>query len=67
LVVGALAGRKLITARFDAAGTAVAAGPTQALENIAQYRAVVRGPDGFLYIATNGAAPNDQIWRVRAQ
>ncbi|MBS2014597.1 MAG: PQQ-dependent sugar dehydrogenase [Deltaproteobacteria bacterium] len=66
LVIGMLAGRRLVSARPDAAGTGTSAGPTDAFANQAQFRAVVRGPDGNLYIATNGAAPNDQIWRVRS-
>jgi len=66
IAVGMLAGRRLVTARIDTAGTATADGPTNAFTNVAQFRAVVRGPDGHLYVATNGSAPNDQIVRIRA-
>lgn len=67
LAVGMLAGRRLVTALFNTAGTGTLAPPTNALTNIARLRSVVRGPDGHLYIAVNGLAPNDAIWRVRAE
>lgn len=66
IAVGMLAGRRLVTARIDTAGTGTADGPTNAFANVTQFRAVVRGPDGHLYAATNGSAPNDQIVRIRA-
>jgi len=61
-----LAGRRMVSARIDAGGTAVVGTPSDALVNQAQFRAVVRGPDGNLYVAINGLAPNDQIWRLRS-
>jgi glucose/arabinose dehydrogenase len=67
IVVGMLAGRRVVSARFDTPGIRTVTGPTNAFVGVSQIRAVTRGPDGFLYVATNGSAPNDQIWRVRVQ
>lgn len=66
IVVGMLAGRRLVTGRINQSGEGLVGTVTDAIQNVSQIRAVVRGPNGDLYVATNGVAPNDQIWRVRS-
>ncbi len=58
LAVGIMGGQRLVLLTLDAGGAATAA------ENVAlpaaRYRALVQGPDGNLYVATDAG----EIWRV---
>jgi glucose/arabinose dehydrogenase len=43
------------------------ASSVRALELGQRIRAVTQGPDGALYVATDGRAGGDEIWRVVAR
>jgi glucose/arabinose dehydrogenase len=58
LAVGVMAAERLVIIGFDAGGNAVSA--TDATLDVAEYRSLVQGPDGALYIATD----EGEIWRV---
>lgn len=65
LAIGLLAGRRLVLGELRPEGLAPPLSQSSELVGSAQLRAVVRGPDGDLYIATSAAAPGGEIWRVR--
>lgn len=58
LAVGLMGGQRLVILELNASGNAVSA--TDATIQAARYRALVQGPDGNLYIATDAG----EIWRV---
>lgn len=58
LAVGVMGAQRLVIIELDAAGAVVGAG--DATLQAARYRSLVQGPDGDLYIATDGG----EIWRV---
>lgn len=58
LAVGVMGGQRLVILELNAAGAVVGAG--DATLQAARYRSLVQGPDGDLYIATDGG----EIWRV---
>lgn len=58
LAVGIMGGQRLVILNLDAAGFAV--GTTDASLPAVRYRALVQGPDGDLYVATDAG----EIWRV---
>lgn len=62
LLVGVMADLRLDVLHLDDAGTALAGRASADLPR-ARYRALVQGPDGQLYVATDGG----EIWRVAAQ
>jgi glucose/arabinose dehydrogenase len=49
---------------LNAAGTALTASPVTALARGVRLRSAVQGPDGALYIATDGANATGAIWRI---
>lgn len=59
LLVGIMGGTRLVLLTLNAAGTVTAAEDVTTLP-AARYRSLVQGPDGNLYIATDGG----EIWRV---
>lgn len=58
LAVGIMGANRLVILQLDSAGMTTAA--TNASITAARYRSLVQGPDGNLYIATDGG----EIWRV---
>lgn len=58
LLVGVMGGQRLVLLRINASGALVSASDVSL--TAARYRSLVQGPDGNLYIATDGG----QIWRV---
>jgi glucose/arabinose dehydrogenase len=63
LVVGLLAGRRVQVLRLSDDGRAVLLS-ARALEFGDRIRGVTQGPDGALYVATDGKTGGDEIWRV---
>ncbi len=63
LVVGLLAGRRVQVLRLSADGRSVLLA-ARALEFGDRIRAVTQGPDGALYVATDGKSGGDEIWRL---
>jgi glucose/arabinose dehydrogenase len=57
-------GQRLLVMHLDAAGTALTAAPVTALARDVRLRAAVQGPDGALYVVTDGANGTGAIWRV---
>jgi glucose/arabinose dehydrogenase len=69
LVVGCLdgspdVGQRLLVMHLDAGGTALTTAPVTALARGVRLRSAVQGPDGALYIVTDGGAGTGAIWRV---
>lgn len=62
LLVGVMADLRLDVLQFDDAGTTLASRVTAALPRV-RYRSLLQGPDGHLYVATDGG----DIWRVSPQ
>jgi aldose sugar dehydrogenase len=63
LAVALLSGRRLEILRFDAAGTT--ATNTRVLDTLNErLRHVQTGPDGALWVLTDGKAGGDEIWRL---
>jgi aldose sugar dehydrogenase len=63
LAVGFMAGTRLQILTFDAAGAVT--GTASAFGTLGtRIRAVVLGPDGNLYLSTDGKSGGDEIWRV---
>jgi glucose/arabinose dehydrogenase len=57
-------GQRLLVLHLDEAGTALAAPPVGALARGIRLRAAVQGPDGALYVVTDGNDGDGAIWRV---
>ena len=63
LAVGFMAGARLQILILDVAGAVT--GSTTAFGSLGtRIRAVVLGPDGSLYLSTDGKSGGDEIWRV---
>ncbi|CAN5363398.1 PQQ-dependent sugar dehydrogenase [soil metagenome] len=63
LIVATLSGQELEILTFDAAGTTASAIKFPNLPT-ARYRVALQGPDGNLYILTDGMSGGDEIWRL---
>lgn len=63
LLVAMLAGRRVQVLQLAADGRTVTL-QARALEFGERLRAVTQGPDGALYVATDGKSGGDEIWRV---
>jgi glucose/arabinose dehydrogenase len=57
-------GQRLLVMHLDAGGTALSASPVTALARGVRLRSAVQGPDGALYIATDGSGGTGAIWRI---
>jgi glucose/arabinose dehydrogenase len=57
-------GQRLLVMHLDARGTTLTAAPVTALARDVRLRAAVQGPDGALYVVTDGANGTGAIWRV---
>jgi glucose/arabinose dehydrogenase len=57
-------GQRLLVLHLDATGTGLTAPPVTALNLGVRLRAAVEGPDGNLYVVTDGDAGTGEIWRV---
>jgi glucose/arabinose dehydrogenase len=57
-------GQRLLVLHLDEPGTALAAPPVSALARGVRLRAAVQGPDGALYVVTDGNDTTGAIWRV---
>ncbi|MCU0635846.1 MAG: PQQ-dependent sugar dehydrogenase [Gemmatimonadaceae bacterium] len=62
LVVSLLSGRRAEVLRLNADGTTATNTPILSVGD--RIRAVTQGPDGSLYVLTDGKAGGDEIWRV---
>jgi glucose/arabinose dehydrogenase len=67
LAVASLGDRTLRVMQLTSDGSAVAGQVTTLFAGQERLRAVVQGPDGALYLATDGRPGGDQLWRVTAQ
>lgn len=66
LVVSYMAGRRLDVLRLNADGSVQSR--TRVFNTLGvRLRAVTMGPDGALYVSTDGKSGGDEIWRVTAQ
>ncbi len=65
LLVGMLAGERAIVVPLDAAGTGTTGPASHTLASRSRLRAVVQGPDGFVYVALD-TTPG-VVWRVSAE
>ncbi|CAN5335526.1 hypothetical protein BH09PSE6_BH09PSE6_31420 [soil metagenome] len=63
LIVATLSGTELEILTFDAAGTTASAIKFPNLPTV-RYRVAVQGPDGNLYVLTDGMSGGDEIWRL---
>jgi glucose/arabinose dehydrogenase len=67
LVIAMLSGRRLEVLRLTADGNGTL-GTAPLFDTLGQrLRFVVQGPDGALYVGTDGRAGGDEIWRVTPQ
>ncbi len=57
-------GQRLLVMHLNNAGTALSAPPVTALARGVRLRSAVQGPDGALYVVTDGANGAGAIWRV---
>jgi glucose/arabinose dehydrogenase len=57
-------GQRLLVMHLSAAGTALTASPVTALARGVRLRSAVQGPDGALYVVTDGNNGTGAIWRV---
>lgn len=67
LAVASLGDRNVRILQLSADGLSTVGMPQTIFGGMERLRAVVQGPDGALYLATDGRAGGDQIWRVTAQ
>jgi aldose sugar dehydrogenase len=67
LAVGSLGDRNVRVLTLSADGTTIVGMPQTIFGGMERIRAVVQGPDGALYLTTDGRAGGDQLWRVTAQ
>ena len=57
-------GQRLLVMRLNAAGTALVEPAITALARGVRLRAAVQGPDGDLYVVTDGTSGAGAIWKV---
>jgi glucose/arabinose dehydrogenase len=57
-------GQRLLVMHLNSAGTALTSAPVVALARGARLRSAVEGPDGNLYVVTDGADGAGAIWEV---
>jgi aldose sugar dehydrogenase len=57
-------GQRLLIMKLNAAGTALVQAPTTVLNLAVRLRVAVQGPDGNLYVVTDGANGAGAIWKV---
>jgi aldose sugar dehydrogenase len=57
-------GQRLLVMHLNGGGTALTASPVTALARGVRLRSAVQGPDGALYVVTDGANGTGAIWRV---
>jgi glucose/arabinose dehydrogenase len=57
-------GQRLLVMRLNADGTALVEPPTSLLDRGVRLRAAVQGPDGNLYVITDGDNGTGAIWKV---
>ncbi|MDP3233700.1 MAG: PQQ-dependent sugar dehydrogenase [Myxococcales bacterium] len=67
IAVASLGDRNVRVMQLTADGSAVMGQVTTLFAGMDRIRAVVQGPDGALYLATDGRQGGDQLWRVTAQ
>ncbi len=67
LAVASLGDRNLRVLTLSADGTTTTGSPQTLFGGLERLRAVVQGPDGALYLTTDGRPGGDQLWRVTAQ
>ena len=58
-------GQRLLVMHLDEAGTALTAPPVTALDRGVRLRSAVQGPDGNLYVVTDGTNGTGAIWLRR--
>jgi glucose/arabinose dehydrogenase len=54
----------MLVMHLDAGGTALTASPVTALARDVRLRSAVQGPDGALYVVTDGGSATGAIWRI---
>lgn len=57
-------GQRLLIMKLNAAGTALVEAPTTVLNLSVRLRVAVQGPDGNLYVVTDGANGDGAIWKL---
>ena len=67
IAVASLGDRNVRVMQLAADGSAVMGQVTTLFAGMERIRTVVQGPDGALYLATDGRQGGDQLWRVAAQ
>jgi glucose/arabinose dehydrogenase len=67
LAVASLGDRNVRILRLSPDGSSVMGQPETIFGGMERIRAVVQGPDGALYLSTDGRSGGDQIWKVTAQ
>ena len=65
LLVGLLGGTRAVVVPLDTAGTGTTGAASTALDTSSRLRAIVQGPDGFVYVAID--EDPGIIWRVSAE
>lgn len=63
LVIGQLSGTKLVFLTFDASGALLTSTPMYSELGL-RIRTPIQGPDGALYVTTDGTNGAGQIWRI---
>jgi glucose/arabinose dehydrogenase len=58
-------GQRLLIMKLNAAGTALTQTPTTVLNFSVRLRAPVQGPDGNLYVITDGDSGTGTIWKIK--
>ncbi len=64
LLVGMLDGTRVFQVRPNPAGTGIVGAPSNVLDTADRFRAVVRGPDGAIYVVSDSDSAT--IWRIAA-
>jgi aldose sugar dehydrogenase len=57
-------GQRLLIMKLNPAGTALTEAPTTVLNRAVRLRVAVQGPDGDLYVVTDGVSGAGTIWKV---
>ena len=57
-------GQRLLVMHLDAAGNTLTSSPVTALSRSVRLRSAVEGPDGNLYVVTDGVGGAGQIWLI---
>jgi glucose/arabinose dehydrogenase len=57
-------GQRLLIMKLNPAGTALTEAPTTVLNHSVRLRVAVQGPDGNLYVVTDGLNGDGAIWKV---